>query len=578
MQTRSTAKTITRLAASAALLIGLYSPAFAKAGADDALRLDPNRYTVVHVSVDGKPLELHRYEAVYVRKPVLMAAQQPARLMGPGGSPTASDQQTLANPLAFQSLYVFVPEGAKPDAAMIVNVNNGGWFASELRAGIKEGGTYISTSDTDKVGAALAAGYVYVDVGTRGRGIIAADGSYPGHAPAAVVDTKAAIRWLRHNDAALPGSAERIVVTGTSGGGGLTAVVAASGDSRDFLPALKALGAAGITPSGRSTLSDAVFAAIAYCPITDLGNADMAYEWLYAPVRSSSLTAASQWTEAKTQASATLAAGYPAYLASLRLKLADGRPLTAQTMPDAIAAEVISEVELHIAQGGTVPERGAAFNIKVPRMFGDAMPVDRINDWVTVRNGKVTEFDLSAFLAFVAAITPLKTVPAFDRSNNSGNSGVDGENTLFGSPAQAWSNFTPLGWNSNTVPGDGSGADDTGVVWQGWIAGKGKNLANQLRLVNPFVYLGTATKAAPFWYVRHGMIDRDTAFPVEIALSRAIAGDPDVRDMNFALPWMTPHSGNYDVQEAYRWLAHVLATDRFRAPFDQSGSYPHELK
>jgi hypothetical protein len=85
-------------------------------------------------------------------------------------------------------------------------------------------------------------------------------------------------------------------------------------------------------------------------------------------------------------------------------------------------------------------------------------------------------------------------------------------------------------------------------------------VAEQVQLINPLTYLGTDAKAAPYWYVRHGMIDRDTSFAVELTLSRAIAGDPDVREVNFALPWMTPHSGNYDVQEAYGWLAGVLAT------------------
>ena len=43
---------------------------------------------------------------------------------------------------------------SKYDAAIILNVNNGGWFASELRTGIEDGGTYASDSDTDKAGAA----------------------------------------------------------------------------------------------------------------------------------------------------------------------------------------------------------------------------------------------------------------------------------------------------------------------------------------------------------------------------------------------------------------------------------------
>ncbi len=40
-----------------------------------------------------------------------------------------------------------------------------------------------------------------------------------------------------------------------------------------------------MTSETTSTISDSVFAAIAYCPITDLPNADQAYEWIYSPIR-----------------------------------------------------------------------------------------------------------------------------------------------------------------------------------------------------------------------------------------------------------------------------------------------------
>ena len=163
-----------RLAGTALCGILTAGAAMADGAFDAALRLDPADYSTVTVTLDGKPLALRRYEAVYVGKPVAMAAEQPARRMGPGGSPSGAETQALADPLTYQKLAIFVPETAGTQSAMILNVNNGGWFASELRPGITDGGAYVSNSDTDKVGAALAAGYVYVDVGSRGRGIVAA--------------------------------------------------------------------------------------------------------------------------------------------------------------------------------------------------------------------------------------------------------------------------------------------------------------------------------------------------------------------------------------------------------------------
>jgi hypothetical protein len=532
--------------------------AMAEGPHDRALTLDPAAFTTLTVTLDGAPLVLRRYDAVYVGNPVVMAAEQPARRMGPGGSPSGAETQVLADLLAYQRLAIFVPDTATDGAAMILNVNNGGWFASELRPGIADGDVLVSDSDTDKAGAALAAGHVYVDIGSRGRGILAADGSHPGKAPAAVVDAKAAIRFLRLNDAVLPGSAERIVITGTSGGGGLSAVVAASGNSPDFLPFLAGIGAAGVTADGQSSLNDDVFAVIAYCPITDLGHADMAYEWQFDGIRTAANTANGNWTDVAQAASATLAAAYPAYLEGLGLSLADGTPLTAATMKPAIAAEVRRTVERHLATGGTVPAQGEVFRITL-RMRGGERQVEAVNDWVTVQDGAVTALDIDAFLRFVAQTDALKNVPAFDRTANTGNTGIDGENSLFGTDLQPYANFTAFGWNHNEVPGDGSGIDDTGQDWAAFTAAAGAPLLAQTRLIDPLAYLGTGAQAAPHWYVRHGLIDRDTSFAVGIVLAQAARRDPDVRAVDFHLPWMVPHAGDYDVQEAYGWLAGVLA-------------------
>ena len=149
---------------------------------------------------------------------------------------------------------------------------------------------YASDSDTDKVGMILSRGYVLISYGCRSRiDKPGDDGLYKGHSPATVTDTKAVIRYLRNNGELIPaGDLDRIIITGTSGGGALSTLIAASGDSSDFLPFLYENGAAGVEKSGDtyvSTLSDAVFAVIAYCPITDLPNADAAYEWTYADTR-----------------------------------------------------------------------------------------------------------------------------------------------------------------------------------------------------------------------------------------------------------------------------------------------------
>jgi hypothetical protein len=222
-------------------------------------------------------------------------------------------------------------------------------------------------------------------------------------------------------------------------------------------------------------------------------------------------------------------------------------------MPEAIVAALTAEAETVAAAGTSIPAIGEPFEITT-RGGTRAVP----NTWLSVSNGEVERIDYGAFLRFVAELTPLKTVPAFDTTANTGHEGEAGENTLFGPAGLPYANFTDFGWNGNEVPGDGSGPDDTGLDFAAYVAGEGRELASQIALIDPLRYLGTEADSAPYWYVRHGMIDRDTAFAVPVTLAHAAMNDASVRDVNFALAWMQPHSGNYDVLEAYAWLAQAL--------------------
>lgn len=522
---------------------------------DKALTFNPANYTTVNVTVDGVAVKVRQYRIVYVAKPIKMATTQYTL---PGTNTT-----TLPDPYAYQTMIVSVPESSVSDTktAIYMAVNNSGWWASPVATTVTEGKSFVSTSDTDNIGAALKAGYVVVHVGTRSRGgARAEDGRWSGKAPAPVVDVKAAVRYLRLNDSLMPGSAERIVLTGTSGGGGLTAAVAASGNSADYVPFLADIGAAGVNgtaASASSTLKDDVFAAVAYCPINNLGNADAGYEWEYNAIRNNSNTAAlndvAYLSGPQPAASAAYAAGFPAYVNSLALTREDGTALTAANLRDTTALHLKKELERQIAKGTTLPALGENFTV-VQRGNSRTLP----NDWLTLTGtgstATVAQIDYTKFLQFVATLTPLKTVVAFDAVGVTGNPNISGETNLFGSDTATYSNFTEWAWANNGVKGDGSGSDDTGLSWSSYVASPTNTLGTQLKLINPLAYLNTAADTAPYWYVRHGMIDRDTAYAMQTVLYYAIKKDPSVKEVDFKLPYMVGHAGNYDVQEAFAWI------------------------
>ena len=132
------------------------------------------------------------------------------------------------------------------DSPIILQDNNGGWNGGKAGTSVTDGTAYStnSTNTTNqKTAAALKAGYVIANVGCRSRLTGAQDinHNYIAHSPAQVVDVKAAIRYLRYNDAAMPGNAtKRIIITGTSGGGALGVAIAATGNSPDYYPYLYA--------------------------------------------------------------------------------------------------------------------------------------------------------------------------------------------------------------------------------------------------------------------------------------------------------------------------------------------------
>lgn len=165
-------------------------------------------------------------------------------------------------------------------APIIFRNNCSGWFS-----GSPENDSENSIGLNDY----MENGYIFVACGARSRNANnnGADGEHEswGKAPAPVVDLKAGIRYLRANAGVIPGDTDHIISIGGSGAGEMSTVIGATGNMDDYYPYLYEIGAAGIaydeaTDTYTSTINDDVFACMAYYPITDIDNADIAYAWM----------------------------------------------------------------------------------------------------------------------------------------------------------------------------------------------------------------------------------------------------------------------------------------------------------
>ena len=159
-------------------------------------------------------------------------------------------------------------------------------------------------------------GMIYVTAGCRGRESHNEAGEPVGKAPVTLIDTKMAVRFLRHNRAALPGDWDRMISCGVSAGGAMSTLLGVTGDHPDYDDYLREAGAF-------MDESDAMFASQIYCPIIDLEHADLAYEWCFgadAECEDSPAGPAETMTPFKAALSKQLAARYIDYVNGLNLK------------------------------------------------------------------------------------------------------------------------------------------------------------------------------------------------------------------------------------------------------------------
>lgn len=499
-----------------------------------SLKFNAKNYTKETLKLEGQDVAFRAYrDAVYTAKPASesMSIFIPEAYFTKGGTVNGYTAKTAP---------IFLPNGV------------GGYMPGESKE--------PSASERMSGGAnaslvALSKGYVVAAPAVRGRTTVGDDGkTYVGKAPALLVDYKAAVRYLRHNRHRLPaGNTDRIISDGTSAGGALSALLGATGNSKEYDAELRAIGAA--------HERDDIFAAMAYCPITDLDHADMAYEWMFngvneayqhsapmspllplkagsmpgalkvgdavvplgpgpvvqgdsaaadrpdnAPVEDSS---AVEMTQAERVASDQLKALFPDYVNSLGLKDRQGRALTLDEDGTGSFADYIKSVYAASAQSAL-----------------DAGEDLSALDWLTIENGMVKDVDLAKYAAWA---TRLKAAPAFDKFDRS-----SGENDEFGTTDNTPRHFTGFSLTRDK---------EAGATMATW---------DDVRRMNPMYFIGQqGVTIAPHWRIRHGAKDRDTslAVPALLALKLQDSG----YDVDFASPWGKGHAGDYDLAELFDW-------------------------
>jgi hypothetical protein len=458
----------------------------------------------------------------------------------------------VADP-AYQYLNMYVPETAYTDNAktpIFLKNNVGGYMA----------GNVTEPSANDVTGRALREGYIVVVPGVRGSnsavnqegeplavsgmgmmrgaggrppvegGAPPDDGGagvagrppqsatspvndpnyvYTGKAPAGLLDLKAAVRYLRHNDAAMPGNAELIISDGTSAGGAMSALLGATANNPVYEPYLREMGAA--------DERDDIFAAICFCPITDLDHADMAYEWLY----SGTNTEARALSPEQTAISNELAALFPAYIDGLGLVTAEGTKLGSANYYDYIKSFLLSSAQKAYVEGINFPEETGVM--------------------LNAGGTAVEDINLETYLNYLAGKTRLKAPPAFDTLGVLGQA-ASAENNVFGDASGNAANFT--GYSLQKSAGNPSAELSAG-------------LNERVYMMNPLAFIGDGvSNPAPYWYIRHGAADRDTSFVVPVTLYTKLVNSG--YDVNFTMPWAVGHSGDYNLDEVFAWVNEVV--------------------
>jgi hypothetical protein len=381
-------------------------------------------------------------------------------------------------------------------APVVMPVNTGGYAAQSAPTGSSSS----VTSYTD-------AGMVYLWAGCRGK---------DSGAPTGVTDLKAAIRYLRYLQAEqkdVPGNADRIFSFGHSGGGAQSSLLGASGNSTLYDAYLNAIGA-------KMDYKDNICGSMCWCPITNLDQADGAYEWNMGLTRSG-------LGSAETNISKGITASFAEYINAIGLKNpADGKALTLTATSDGYY-------------------QSGSYYQYIMGVINDA--VTRYNKYHSANVATYSTTDASALHTFCSANKKAsKSLTAFDgyatmSSPENMLMGISGAYGHFDSSLAAVVNKYASSYYS-AFTSDFAKTDALG-----------NTVDKRLMMYTPMYYLvnnstyykgggaGSST-VAPFWRIRTGIMQGDTGLSTETDLALALMNYSGVKDVDFETIWGLAHT------------------------------------
>ena len=442
----------------------------------------------------------------------------------------------------------------------------------------------------------LKAGIVYVYPGFRGRsgGYESSTNAYfSGGAPWPVVDLKAAVRYLRYNELALPFDGQRIFLFGMGVAGGIASVMGTSGNAAAYASYLNAIGAATHDVEGND-LGDEVCGIATWCALEGLASADAAYEWAMGRYAKEGTRAEGSWTKLLSN---DLAEAYGTHLNSLGLKDADGAALQLDRIEDGSYSEgsyykhllhEVSDAAEHFFGHTRFPYTTVPLD-KGMRMFpgspafavsastekqedGEAQKdaqgtkgvrqvqatvYDTIESYLATLNGSqrwitynasTGSVDITGLWGFVTACrNPEKDVCAYDRIDKSGPI-----NQLFGTGDKSSLHFDAMvselvDKKHEAYAKAKEWKDEVVSEWRGDLVevdALGTSVADRVSLTDPMVLLAKKASeedpqpaVAQHWRINTGLFQSETTLVGELNLARALAAREGVSDVAFETVW-----------------------------------------